>query len=346
MRNFYFISSISATILAVIAGMSFFFVACGSAGSVSAYKYDNGDDYFSDGLQRIVDKDGRIGFRDSVGKIVIAPQYAFAFPFKDGYAKVTDSGHQEAVDKRGEYHRWVSDSWYYIDTDGTKHPELIEIRGIVKFSDNDDLLKGAFIINNRTGKIALSDSHGQFKMLCENGDSLTISYVALITQTIPVNSKDSTTWMVSMPDYGPIIEPALQKSYSTNDKLKMVVVNPDALKMPVDSIVVEMMNDADEEATFGEYYEIEKETDGVWKRLPYNERIRKLLKNDGVEMVFNDVGYPIRPHSTRVYSNPTKAYNETMTPGRYRLSKKFSYPPYPTLKSDTAYVEFEIPTTR
>ena len=134
----------------------------------------------------------------------------------------------------------------------------------------------------------------------------------------------------------------LQKSYSTNDKLKMVVVNPDALKMPVDSIVVEMINNADEEATFGEWYNLEKYENDKWVDLQYNERIRKILEDGGLEMVFNAIGYPIRPHSIRQHSNPTKAYNETLVPGRYRLSKTFHYPPYPTLKSDTAYVEFEI----
>lgn len=75
-----------------------------------AYHYDNGDDYFCEGLQRIVDKDGKIGFRDSMGNMAISPQFAFVFPFKDGYAKVTESGHSEAVDEAGEYHQWISDS--------------------------------------------------------------------------------------------------------------------------------------------------------------------------------------------------------------------------------------------
>ncbi|WP_300877491.1 immunoglobulin-like domain-containing protein [uncultured Duncaniella sp.] len=139
-----------------------------------------------------------------------------------------------------------------------------------------------------------------------------------------------------------IPEPMKQKSYSTNDGLTMSIVNLDNIKMPVDSIVVEMKNNSDNEATFGEYYNLEKYDNGKWVDLPYNDKIRKLLEEDGVEMVFNDVGYPVRPHSVRRYSNRTKAYNETLVPGHYRLSKKFSYPPYPTLKSDTAYVEFEI----
>ncbi len=251
------ISVISKAVLCIIIGLSLFVSACSPSDKYAVYQYDNGDDYFSEGLQRIVDKDGKIGFRDSIGKIVISPRYAFAFPFKDGYAKVTDTGHMEAVDNTGEYHRWVSDSWYYIDKTGTKRHE------------------------------------------------------------------------------------ALQKSYSTNDKLKMSVVNPDALKMPVDSIVVEMTNTADEEATYGEWFRIEKFENGKWKKVAYNDRVQKQI-DQGCEMVFNDIGYIIPSHQSRTYANPTKAYNENIIPGIYRISKKFNYPPYPTLKSDTAYVEFEI----
>ena len=60
-------------------------IACIAAGcsqkSFKAYHFDNGDDYFCEGLQRIVDDNGRIGFADSTGKVVITPQFAFAFPF-------------------------------------------------------------------------------------------------------------------------------------------------------------------------------------------------------------------------------------------------------------------------
>ena len=119
-------SFISKAILGIITGLSFLALACSTVGQFKVYRYDNGDDYFSEGLQRIVDKDGRFGFRDSIGKVVIQPRFAFAFPFKDGYAKVTDSGRLEAVDKSGDHHRWVSDSWYYVDKAGTKHPEALQ----------------------------------------------------------------------------------------------------------------------------------------------------------------------------------------------------------------------------
>lgn len=335
------ISFIFKALLGVISGLSFFVTACSPNHKYVAFQYDNGDDYFSEGLQRIVGRDGKIGFRDSLGKIVIPPRYAFAFPFKDGYAKVTDTGHLEAVDKHGEYHQWTSDSWYYIDKAGATHPELINIVGQIKSSVDGSPLQYAVVTDNLTGKSSLSDALGRFSVLCETGDSLSISYVGFITQTVPVNPADSTEWNISMREYGPIIEPVLQKSYSTNDNLKMAVVNPDALKMPVDSIVVEMINHADNEATFGEWFRIEKYDNGRWNKIPYNDRVQKQI-DQGCELVFNAIGYVLPSHQSRTYVNPTKAYNENITPGRYRLSKTFSYPPYPTLKSDTAYVEFDI----
>lgn len=217
----------------------------------------------------------------------------------------------------------------------------VEISGIITDEESALPLKDVILTNNRTGESALSDSLGRFRVLCEKGDSLNISYVGLISQTIPVNPEDSTIWNVSMREYGPIIEPMLQKSYSTNDKLKMVVVNPDALKMPVDSIVVEMINNVDEEATYGEWFRIEKYENGRWEKVAYNDRVQKQI-DQGCEMVFNDIGYILPSRQSKTYPNPTKAYNENIIPGRYRLSKTFSYSSYPTEKSDTAYVEFEI----
>lgn len=217
----------------------------------------------------------------------------------------------------------------------------VEISGQITDRENATPLKEAIITNNTTKKSVLSDSLGRFRIVCEKGDSINISYVGLLSQTIPVNPKDSVEWNISMCEYGPIIEPALQKSYSTNDKLKMVIVNPDALEMPVDSIVVEMINSADEEAIFGEWYNIEKKINGQWVNVTYNEKVNKQIDN-GIAIVFSAIAYILPPHQSQLYVNPTKVYNQMIIPGEYRLSKTFSYPPYPTEKSDTVYVEFEI----
>lgn len=53
-----------------------------------AFPYDNGPDYFSDGLMRIV-QNNRIGYVNKKGKVVIAPIYTYAEPFNNGKAKVS-----------------------------------------------------------------------------------------------------------------------------------------------------------------------------------------------------------------------------------------------------------------
>ncbi len=85
------------------------------------YQYDNGDDYPSDGLFRIIDKDNHIGYASENGEIIIQPRFAFGYPFNDGKAKVTDSGKLKNVPgSNGEYHYWDSDDWYWIDKTGNK----------------------------------------------------------------------------------------------------------------------------------------------------------------------------------------------------------------------------------
>lgn len=84
-----------------------------------AFQYDNGADYVREGLFRITDDKGLIGFADILGNIVIKPQFKFAFPFKNGKAKVTFSGESKDVpDSIGEEHYWDSSDWFYIDKNG------------------------------------------------------------------------------------------------------------------------------------------------------------------------------------------------------------------------------------
>ena len=81
------------------------------------FKCDNGPDYIREGLFRIMDKNGRIGFADSLGNVAIKPQFKFAFPFKSGKAKVTFTGEEKAIFD-GEHREWVSDKWQYINKKG------------------------------------------------------------------------------------------------------------------------------------------------------------------------------------------------------------------------------------
>lgn len=74
------------------------------------YWFDNGPDYVSDGLFRIV-KNGKIGYADENGNVIIEPQYDCAYPFENGVAKV--SKNCKAV-QDGEHSVWESDHWEII----------------------------------------------------------------------------------------------------------------------------------------------------------------------------------------------------------------------------------------
>lgn len=77
---------------------------------------DNGPDYPSEGLFRIVEQ-GKIGYANLKGEVVIQPAFPCAWPFQNGQAKV-------ALDCReireGEYTAWESDTWFFIDRNGKR----------------------------------------------------------------------------------------------------------------------------------------------------------------------------------------------------------------------------------
>jgi len=81
------------------------------------YPFDNGPDYEQEGLFRI-QKDGKIGYANMDGEIIIQPQFACAFPFEDGKAKVALAC--EEVFDEDEYTTVHSDEWFYINTKGDK----------------------------------------------------------------------------------------------------------------------------------------------------------------------------------------------------------------------------------
>ena len=49
--------------------------------------FDNGPDYYSEGLRRI-NKNGKIGFANAEGDIVIEPKYDWTHPFNYGYTRL------------------------------------------------------------------------------------------------------------------------------------------------------------------------------------------------------------------------------------------------------------------
>lgn len=80
------------------------------------YWYDNGPDYVVEDRFRII-QDGRIGYANEKGEIIITPQFACADPFEEGLARVTFECTQT---REGEFTIDHSDFWFYIDLYGNQ----------------------------------------------------------------------------------------------------------------------------------------------------------------------------------------------------------------------------------
>jgi hypothetical protein len=66
-----------------------------------AFAFDNGPDYWQEGMARIVDDAKRVGFIDERGTIAIAPKFISAAAFCHGKAEVELDGETFFIDKRG-----------------------------------------------------------------------------------------------------------------------------------------------------------------------------------------------------------------------------------------------------
>ncbi|MEO9143999.1 MAG: WG repeat-containing protein [Ginsengibacter sp.] len=104
---------------AIVAKLHFGFAAIDRHENIlyEVFPYDNGPDYASDGLFRILETN-KIGYADEVtGKVVIKPQFDCAFPFENDVAKVGFNCRTHSV---GENYFWTSDNWFFIDKKGKK----------------------------------------------------------------------------------------------------------------------------------------------------------------------------------------------------------------------------------
>ena len=78
---------------------------------------DNWADEFHEGLVRTV-KNGKVGFANRRGEIVIAPSYDWAWPFEKGLAEVCNGCHEECPDQACEYRTMVGGKRFHINRNG------------------------------------------------------------------------------------------------------------------------------------------------------------------------------------------------------------------------------------
>ena len=90
------------------------------------------------------------------------------------------------------------------------------------------------------------------------------------------------------------------------------------LRLPLDSITVEIVNNTESTCITGEAYTIEQRVNDVWTILPIKPR------KDGAVYAFNDIGYELAPHSTRLFTIHVEPDKYDFERGQiYRIAKDF-----------------------
>ena len=91
------------------------------------------------------------------------------------------------------------------------------------------------------------------------------------------------------------------------------------LRLPLDSITVEIVNNTESTCITGEAYTIEQRVNDVWTILPIKPR------KDGAVYAFNDIGYELASHSTRLFTIHVDSDKYGFERGReYRIVKELS----------------------
>lgn len=76
--------------------------------------YDNGPDYVSENLIRIIDTN-KIGFADLNANVIIPPSFDFALPFQDGLSAVCKGC---KVEKENEHSKIIGGKWGFVNKSG------------------------------------------------------------------------------------------------------------------------------------------------------------------------------------------------------------------------------------
>ena len=118
------------------------------------------------------------------------------------------------------------------------------------------------------------------------------------------------------------------ETVTSADTLRMVIIDKSisrsdslirrTLRLPLDSITVEIVNNTDRTCVTGEAYTIEQRINGEWTVLPIKPR------KDGTVYAFNDIGYELAPHSTRQFTIHVEPDKYDFERGQeYRIVKEF-----------------------
>ena len=126
-----------------------------------------------------------------------------------------------------------------------------------------------------------------------------------------------------------VVQPTDNTEAVTNaDTLRLVITDKHlaqtdslirrTLRLPLDSITVEIVNNTESTCITGEAYTIEQRVNDVWTILPIKPR------KDGAVYAFNDIGYELAPHSSRQFTIHVEPDKYDFERGQeYRIVKEF-----------------------
>lgn len=80
---------------------------------------DNGADYFSDGLVRFA-QNGKWGYANARGRVVVVPAYDGALPFDNGIGRVCQGCKSTCAEASCEHHVLAGGEWACLNTRGEK----------------------------------------------------------------------------------------------------------------------------------------------------------------------------------------------------------------------------------
>ncbi|MGB0861695.1 MAG: WG repeat-containing protein [Saprospiraceae bacterium] len=78
------------------------------------FMYDNGPDFPSEGLFRIT-KNGKVGFANLEGKVVVEPKYSAVYPFSEGLSAFCKDC---STERMGEVSTWKGGKWGFMNKKG------------------------------------------------------------------------------------------------------------------------------------------------------------------------------------------------------------------------------------
>ena len=169
-------------------------------------RYDHVYD-FSDGLARIR-HNGKYGYIDKSGRVVIQPQFFYADDFSDGLARISKNG-----------------KWGYIDKNGKI---VINPQFEVAYDFSDGLARIKFNINekygyiDKSGKIVIqpqfdnaSDFSNGIAMITQNGKKSKIFIAEVIATTLDQYIQKNSTPLIPVSEY---IKPRVETDINTWQK--------------------------------------------------------------------------------------------------------------------------------